>query len=190
MNLSKLCLPALLCNCAFGQDSANLQANAEMRKIYEEDQSARSGIKPGSKSATDWATIQKQDAERRAATRKLIDSQHLQTGKDFEYAAFIFQHGGQPDSYLLAHTLAIVAVSKGNVTAQWIAAAALDRYLMAIGKPQVYGTQFQSIGSEPVSQEPYDRDVISDKLRTLIGIPTTVEQEKQLQMMRSLNPRR
>ena len=84
-----------------------------------------------------------QDEQRRGAVAELLKQGKLHTGEDFEHAAFIFQHGGTPDDYLLAHTLAMVAVARGRSTAIWIAAATLDRYLQNIKQPQIYGTQFK-----------------------------------------------
>jgi hypothetical protein len=54
----------------------------------------------------------------------------------------VFQHGRDADDYLLAHILAVQAVVKGDASSKWIAAATLDRYLQAIGHPQVFGTQY------------------------------------------------
>jgi hypothetical protein len=36
----------------------------------------------------------------------------------------------------------MVAVAKGHPNSRWIAAATLDRYLMAAGQSQVFGTQY------------------------------------------------
>jgi len=150
--------------------------NAEMARIFAADQADRQA--PGK---IDWAVVGKADAARRAATRTLLDGGALHTGGDYEQAAFVFQHGNGPDDYLLAHTLALVAVAKGNGDAVWIAAATLDRYLQAIGKPQVYGTQFPNQPGGKSTQEPYDRALVSDALRRQLGVPSLAEQEKQRQ---------
>lgn len=150
-------------------------SNAEMTRIYNADQSDR---EPDD---IDWDKVTVRDGERRAATRQLLATGALHTAEDYEHAAFIFQHGSKPDDYLLAHTLAMVAVGKGDKGSLWIASAALDRYLMMIGKPQVYGTQFR--GS--MGQEPYDRDLVSDALRSELGVPVLARQAEHLEAMRS-----
>lgn len=122
--------------------------------------------------------LYKSDAEREAATRNLLAAGQLQTGKEFREAAFIFQHSHEPDDYLMAHTLAMIAMTKGDQGASWIAAATLDRYLMAIGKPQIYGTQFMMPAGQPVTQDPFNRTLISDDLRKVLGVPPLKEQEK------------
>ncbi|HZU24271.1 MAG TPA: hypothetical protein VFA04_02045 [Bryobacteraceae bacterium] len=148
--------------------------STEMSAIYDEDQKAR--MAP----TIDWAIVDKADAGRREQTRKLLASGALHTGGDFEHAAFIFQHGGSADDYLLAHTLALIAVSKGQPTAIWIAAATLDRYLQTIGRKQVYGTQFLKNAQQEWTQEPYDRTLISDPLRQQLGVSPQALQSRQL----------
>ena len=122
-----------------------------MRKIYEEDQ----------KNRNDEAG----DARRRQQVRELIREQKVQSGEDYYYAAFIFQHGPKPSDYLYAHVLAVTAVNKGIHNAMWLSAATLDRYLQSIRQSQVFGTQFGSLYSNRDNQEPYDRKIVSDALR-------------------------
>jgi hypothetical protein len=111
--------------------------------------------------------------------RELLKDGKLHTGEDFEHAAFIFQHSGTPDDYLLAHTLAMVAVARGRTSALWIGAATLDRYLLNIQQPQIYGTQYQWKNNDPTTQEPYHRELISDALRRALGVPPLAEQDER-----------
>jgi hypothetical protein len=149
-------------------------SNAEMKRIFDEDQRVR---QPGFK--IDWAVVGKSDAARREATRKLLNEGALHTGEDFIFAAFVFQHGDSPNDYLLAHTLAMIAVRKGRNDALWIATATLDRYLQSIKQPQIYGTQFFTPKDALTTQEPYDRTLISDALRRQLGVPPLAAQEEQ-----------
>ena len=109
----------------------------------------------------------------------MLDSGGVRTALDYWHAAFIFQHGDKPADYLLAHTLAVTAIAKGKADAGWIAAATLDRYLGAVGQPQVYGTQYLSRPGQPSSQEPYDRALIGDDQRRAVGVPVLAEQERR-----------
>ncbi|PTS90620.1 hypothetical protein DBR17_01035 [Sphingomonas sp. HMWF008] len=156
-----------------------LADNPDMTRIFTDDQKVRESNFKG----LDIAAVLKADAERREATRALLDSGKLTTGTDFWEAAFIFQHGDKPADYLLAHSLAIAATAKGRADAAWISAATLDRYLDAIKQPQVYGTQFRWKDGGPVTQEPYDRTVVSDRLRAIMGVPPLAEQEKRRQAL-------
>jgi len=153
-------------------------SNPEMKKIFDEDQSVRAA----GPFKIDWSVVGKADAARREATRKLLEDGTLHSGEDFTWASFVFQHGDTANDYLLAHTLAMVAVRKGYSNAIWIAAATLDRYLQMMKQPQIYGTQFNTPKDAQTTQEPYDRALISDALRRQLDVPPLAglaEQSKQ-----------
>jgi hypothetical protein len=163
----------------YGGPPAEGQAsNPELRALFEADQTDRSAG-PGE---VDWSTVAERDRERQAATRNLLEAGAVNTADDFWRAAFIFQHGDSADDHLLAHALAVTAVAKGKADATWIAAAALDRYLQSIGRPQIYGTQFIIPKSgDLVTQGDYDRTLIPDTARQAAGVPGLAEQEQQRQ---------
>ncbi|HEV8493560.1 MAG TPA: hypothetical protein VGR76_14890 [Candidatus Angelobacter sp.] len=150
-------------------------SNPEMMRIFDADQQDR----PDDASNLDWDKVSKNDRERRLATRKLLAEGQLHTGQDFREAAFVFQHGQKPEDYLLAHTLAIVAAARGDGLGLWIASATLDRYLQSVQKPQIYGTQVVGDGKK-LTQDPYDRELISDTLRRQLGVPSQAAQEEDL----------
>ena len=63
-------------------------------------------------------------------------------------AAMVLQHGNDSSHYRIAHELAANANEKGvntqrwsKGTAEWLMKATYDRWMLSIGKPQVYGTQ-------------------------------------------------
>jgi hypothetical protein len=128
----------------------------------------------------------------------------LVTAQDFHDAAYIFQHGQEAGDYLLAHILAVEAVVKGDVSSKWISAATLDRYLQAIGQPQVFGTQYsdrdfaflvkhrgdpeaiKTHEHEPgMSQQPYDKKLMPDALRLSFCVPNLAQQELNLKEFES-----
>lgn len=154
--------------------------NPRMLAIFEADQADRQEA-----AETDWGAVNRRDLERLAETEALIATNALQTGQDFLRAAFVFQHGKEPRSYLKAHSIALVAMKCGNPNAAWIATAALDRYLQAIGQPQVFGTQFRFPDGAPVTQEPYDRSLLTDALRRQLGVPPLADQERQRQRLQA-----
>lgn len=147
--------------------------NAEMTRIFTADQADRS------KTDADWRAVNEADALRRQRTEALLDAGQLNSGDDFYHAAFIFQHGDKANDYLKAHILATIAAARGKPAAVWIAAATLDRYLQAIGQPQVLGTQFTIPNNAPATQEPYNRTLVSDALRKALRVPPLAEQEKR-----------
>lgn len=129
--------------------------------------------------------MNKDDEDRRKQVRELLEAGALHSGKDFEHAAFIFQHSNTPSDYLLAHTLAMAAVAPGDTAAIWIASATLDRYLNFTKQPQIYGTQFHTAADSVWTQEPYNRTLISDALRRELRVPVQAAQEKKLEDMNS-----
>lgn len=137
-----------------------------MKAIYDADQSDRQSPH------VNWNTVSAADAKRRAEVRTLLDAGKLHTGEDFREAAFIFQHGDKAGDYLLAHVLAMAAMSKGDPTAAWIAAATLDRYLQAAGKAQIFGTQFvlkRDGGKATAPSQPYDSKLLPPALLGQFG---------------------
>jgi hypothetical protein len=148
--------------------------NAEMTSIFMADQADRADS-----ANIDWAVVAPRDAERLQRTEALLDEGQLRSGDDYWHAAYIFQHGGTAQDHLKAHLLATVAVARGKPEGLWIASASLDRYLQNIGQPQVLGTQFITPETGTTTQEPYDRNLVSDALRVALGVPALVVQEQQ-----------
>lgn len=163
------------------QETAAPADNAEMAALYAADQAVRENFDPVKFSDRAFVeAMNAEDAARRERTRALLDAGALRTGEDYRAAAFIFQHGSQPDDYLLAHALAMTGVAKGSPRAAWIAAASLDRYLQATGRKQIYGTQTRFENGGAPTLEPYDRSLLTDALRAAAGVPALAEQDARL----------
>ena len=124
--------------------------------------------------------VPKRDAERQAEVRALLAGGKVNTGRDYYFAALIFQHSETSENLLLAHILAVTSVAKGDKSGGWLSAATLDRYLWSIKHPQVFGTQYQTGADNKETMEPYDRIAISDKIRAVWGVNSLAEQEKDL----------
>src|SRR5690349_8658262 len=83
------------------------QPNAELAKLFAEDQAAREHqftVTPAEMQA-----IAKADGPRRKRARELLGAGALHTSEDYVRAAFLFQHGSEPNDYLLAHVLGLIA---------------------------------------------------------------------------------
>lgn len=140
-------------------------SSPEMERLFREDQEARM------KSPIDWVALARGDESRRKRTHELIASHALHTGADFKEAAFIMQHGTTPDDYLLAHSLAMAAMAKGEASAAWIAAATLDRFLWSKNLPQIYGTQTKDGGKGGHrTSQPFNDKLIDASLRKQLGV--------------------
>jgi hypothetical protein len=166
-------------NRTYSDDDDTDTNSTVMKALYDEDQRVRTG------QTTVGPAVTKTDEQRRVETRKLLADGSLHTGIDYEEAAIIFQHGTTADDYLLAHTLAMVATSKGDPTAIWIAAATLDRYLRSIGQKQIYGTQIGKPGNADWTQEPFNKQLISESLREQLGVQPQSVNEERLKWIRS-----
>jgi len=147
---------------ANSQSTAPQSSKSALHKIYDDDQENRN-----------------EDARHllRAQVRQLIAEDEVQTGEDYYYAAFIFQHGQKSEDYLYAHVLAVTAVGKGFAPAKWLCAATLDRYLRSIKQPQIFGTQFGN-GPAVYDMSPYDKDMLSDKIREMWCVTPYTKQLK------------
>lgn len=162
--------------------------SAEMKRIFDEDQGDRQNLVPkeNPQKQVDWINnVASRDAQRRKRVMELLKENTLQTGNDFEEAAFVFQHGDKPDDYLLAHTLAMVAMAKGKSNARWIAAATLDRYLQKIKQPQIFGTQYSRgpNATDKWGQDPYDTGLVPDPLRNVVCVPDLASQQETVKSL-------
>jgi hypothetical protein len=153
---------------------------AELARLYEQDQADRAPLDNGVPSQDVLMKLVRNDELRRHRVREMIDADLLATGRDYYRAAMIFQHGMEPDDFLLGHLLAMQGVARGSVDSRWVASATLDRYLQSIQQPQVFGTQFKAQEKTPFTQEPFNRKLLPEKLRTAFCVPSLQQQEETL----------
>jgi hypothetical protein len=145
--------------------------NAELSRLYNEDQADR---KPGVGKPVDWSVVGPRDRQRESRVKDLYKSGALHTGKDYHRAAMVLQHAHQPDDFLLAHEFCVAALANGDREARWLAAATEDRFLMNIGRPQRFGTQYRSSGDG--SMRLYEVSAgVTDSLRAELGVPTLAD---------------
>ena len=193
MNILMLALPVAVLNLGSIGLSAQsaAPATAAVSRIHQlevEDQSEN----PGNISAAEY--YRHGDA-RRAEVRKLLEEGKITSGEDFSDAALIFQHGQTPEEFLFAHVLAVEALIRGGSADKWLAAATLDRYLQAVNRPQIFGTQYpgdRTAGNTPKpqvdphvmniqrTQQPYDAKLLPESVRQDFCVPDVSQQEKNL----------
>lgn len=173
----------LLLSIGIRSHAAEPTDNAELKQIYEADQKDREAPV----GAVDWKVVGSRDAARRRRVRELIDHDRLQTGKDYERAAMVFQHGDTPEDILFAHVLAVTALGKGDTGARWLAAASLDRYLHKLEKPQIFGTQLTTkdlTRNEGWTMDPYNRELLAPSLLEANCVPDRDHQAEMLNALR------
>ena len=187
-----LALPVLIAQSPNGPTIPQVDdANPELLDLVIHDQWERGIDMFGNRKTTmiDFEQLAKNDSHRLEIVRKMLAGGNLQTGKDYRFAALVFQHSLTSTDYLLAHILAVTAVEKGDLKARWLAAATMDRYLQSVGQAQVFGTQFSHPSGNDWSQkEPYDRAAVSDSIRSAWCVVTQAEQDRILNDVREGKP--
>jgi len=129
------------------------------------------------------------DAARLARVKQMYTADELKTGADYYHAALILQHGHVPEDYLLAHEFCVVALALGEKQAARLAAATEDRFLMSLSRPQRFGTQFHSDGpNQPMKLYTTD-GVVTDSLRSKLGVPSLSDAKAREQRMNSAQPK-
>ena len=116
------------------------EKSAELLKIVKEDQADRSGPYV----AIDWNKVNPRDLRRRVEVARIFAEACFKSAADYASAALIFQHGNTADHYYQAFLWANEAVKLGDKLQTYQAANGLDRYLVATGHKQLFGTQFSS----------------------------------------------
>jgi hypothetical protein len=159
-----------------GADTSPVGDNQELAGIYREDQADRT-MAPGRE--IDWNAVSPRDEAREIRVKELMSSGSLKSGADYFHAAMVLQHAVTPDDYLLAHDLCVIAIGKGEPQAKWLAAASLDRFLVSVGRPQRYGTQFGSKRiHQPMRLAPVD-PTVPDSIRAEMNVPPLDEAKKR-----------
>lgn len=161
--------------CFFFIEFCYSQDNQQLKLMYEEDQSARQVTN------IDWPKLIKEDCLRQMKLVNLIRQNKLTTANDYFHAAMIFQHGNDSSSYKMACDYSKMAfqMDTSNTNARWLSAASYDRYLISIGKPQIYGTQFVILDKKYYLQE-IDTTIVTDSERIYYGTQTLQEIKKYL----------
>jgi len=170
-------LSGFCCVGASAADSVEIDSNAELAEMFEQDQADR---RPGS-DGIDWDIVSPRDAKRRQRVLDLLRDGLVKTSDDFHRAGMVFQHGGTVEDARLAMSLAWVGASidPDNDKAKWLTAAAWDRLLMYQGQPQWYGTQYRRIEGE-WRLYTVQEDAVTDEQRQALNVPTLDETMKRL----------
>ena len=153
--------------------------NLQLEELFQDDQKDRERVY---ETSDDVAKLKERDAARLKRTYMMMDLGEIRTTKDLYRAAVILQHGHNASDFLTAHRLATLSAVLGHKTARWLLAASLDRYLMAVGQPQVYGTQFEYGAAEKRYQLklPISDTIFLEFEKGMLGVPSVAERLKQL----------
>lgn len=166
---SVILLSALKCYANDNPAAAEqLTNNEELVIIFQEDQADR---QPKDGQIMEGSMMRERDMRRQARVMEIYQTDGLKTGQDYFYAAYVMQHGGSTESFLLAHEFSMASLALGYSRARWIAAASYDRLLKSIGRPQRFGTQYSTLGGAGMNLYQTE-DGVRDSLRTVLKVPS------------------
>jgi hypothetical protein len=152
------------------------QRQHALRALFEGDQADRRAMAARQMTQPE---LNLRDYERRQELEMLSAEGKIRTAEDYYYAAYILQHGTLPEEFRRAHDFAAEALLRGSVPARWLFAATLDRWLVATGQPQQYGTQYVRIGNHGYAMYTIDPEV-TDAECAQYAVPPLDEQLRQL----------
>lgn len=149
---------------------------AVLHALYAEDQAVRYA---GISSPLDIVRFVGGDWLRVNKVRRIVAADLLSSAEDYANAARILQHGTTSEDYLTAQTLSLQAFELGAETMLRHSALAEDRYLVSIGKPQKYGTQFAC--TPPDGWQLSSVDVtVTDAQRAEVDVEPLAEMEAKI----------
>lgn len=149
-----------------------MQDNEELWQLFQADQRERS---PEDDQVVDLSSVTARDIARLKRVKELYREGKIRTGADYFYAALILQHSNDSvEDYLLAHDFCLISIIKGDNRARWLAAATEDRFLISLGRPQRFGTQYRV--DDEGGWQLYDVDPnVTDSLRRAMNVPSLEE---------------
>jgi hypothetical protein len=153
--------------------------NLQLEDIYQADQSDRQKVYDSPQAVNE---LKQRDTMRKAMTLDMMSKGEVNTVLDLYRAAVIMLHGTDPKDFLTAHRLAVLSAVNGHRPARWLAASSLDRYLMAMGQPQIYGTQFEHNSEENKYQLrlPIEDNRLLSWEKRFLNVPPVSERLQQL----------
>ncbi len=115
-------------------DSAQMaQDNARLRELFNEDAEDRASRSPN---------VYKNDIKRAKELVGMQEAGRICTALDQYLAAATLQHSQEPDQIKVAYDMALAAMNGHAENSAWLVAQIFDRYKVARGLAQWYGTQF------------------------------------------------
>jgi hypothetical protein len=153
--------------------------NLKLEELYQADQHDRAKVYDSARAVEE---LKQRDAMRRHVVTEMISRGEVNTPNDLYNAAVIFQHGSEPRDFLTAHRLASMGAINGHRLCRWMMAASLDRFLMAVGIAQVYGTQFEHNPEDNKYQLrlPIDDGNILNWEKKFFNVPSVMDRLAQL----------
>lgn len=130
------------------EDKPRLEARSnELKMIVKADQDDRSDWQ--NKTMEEMLLVVRRDEQRRKRVGEIFGEGCFSTAADYGAAALVFQHGNVSDHFLQTFLWAKKSIELGDVTQKQLVADAIDRYLISLGKKQLFGTQATRPSADP-----------------------------------------
>jgi len=138
----------------------------------------------------EWRAMGLRDKQRGADLAQIVEARELSTAEDYFYAGLMLMHGRDSTNYLRARTLAREAMrlDSSHLQAKRLSAAAQDRYLWSLGRPQWYGTQSRRDENGTWTMEPIDKNAVTDTQRRELNVPSLDEARQRLELQALWSP--
>jgi tetratricopeptide (TPR) repeat protein len=166
------------------RDVSHLEADTDLAKLRA-DERWKTILQKATAARAAYAKTMNEELEARLKrVKEIVEADEVKTADDFYHAAMVLQHGRDPEDYKLAHELSLKAaeLDPEHSSARWLAAAAKDRYLQNIGKPQIYGTQFRKVDGT-WTLDPIDETAVTDEERAKWGVPPLAKAKERAEAM-------
>ncbi|MFT5777715.1 MAG: hypothetical protein ACI837_000663 [Crocinitomicaceae bacterium] len=163
--------------------SAQIADNLELKKIhteYERDHSAR---------RIDWAMVDKRDSIRQLRVLDVLNSTESPTSNDYANAAMVYTYGHDSISEVKIVELMTKSVELDPTRDKSLLADGIDRQLIRLNKPQIYGTQsYISLNDDDtygqIVMYEVDSTQVSDSQRIEYNVRTLAEEREYLKSIR------
>jgi hypothetical protein len=133
---------------ACSQDPQKLEARSrELARIVKSDQDERADFQ--SKTPEEMQEMTKHDLSRCKRIGEIFGEGCFSKAQDFAAAALIYQHGDVPEHFFQTFLWAKRAVELGDHSQQRMMALEIDRFLVNVGKKQLFGSQATKDGTTP-----------------------------------------
>jgi tetratricopeptide (TPR) repeat protein len=163
-------------NSKNGLAQEKIADNPELIEIFKSDQSDRTNH-------IEWNIVQKNDSLREARVYELLDSNKVRTSEDYNNAALIFHHGEDSIAYRMAVKLLKKSIELDSTRSKWLLARVIDRYLLSVNKPQIYGTQYKRLEDKTLVREEIDTTKVSDAERIECDVETLAQQREKVKQL-------
>ena len=184
-------LVPILAVATAAQASLGAPVQTDVTALCVSDQSDRDAKNPDwNGRQVDWSKVRPRDAQRRQQMLGLLHRGRLQSAADYACAGLIFQHGESTEDARLAFSMFTLAAAIDPATenVRYLEAAAWDRLMMRLHRPQWYGTQFVRVPGGGWTLWDVDESAVSDADRASFDVDPIAATRKRVEQLNARKP--